>query len=334
MISSIDVAKLAGVYQSTVSRVMNNPQRVDPVKRARVEQAMLSLGYHPNLIARNLGSKTTQTIALISGTLQNDFFVESADSIVNYANNQGYKTLVYFENEGKLQELVDTVLGYKVDGILLSSIMLDDPVFAAIEKSGVPYVLFNRRPRNGGSYVVMDNELAAAMLTQHLLDMGHRSIAYISGHTNISTFYERKIGFEKAMKAADVPIRPDRMYFVDTAKAEIQKLTWTIMQDTQPPTAILCATDEMALSCMDALMQMGRSIPQDVSLAGFDDISISSHQAIQLTSVGQHKFKLGIMAAEHLLNKINKDIDPSLPYQLVLKPELFVRKTTGQVNPI
>src|SRR5690606_20476144 len=105
-------------------------------------------------IARSLVTKSTKTIALISGSLTNGFFVETTDSIINFATRHGYNTMVFFEESTKSKDVFYTALGNKVDGILLSTIMIDDPLFEEIEKSGIPYMFFNRRPRSGGNYVV------------------------------------------------------------------------------------------------------------------------------------------------------------------------------------
>ncbi|MDG0791222.1 LacI family transcriptional regulator [Cohnella ginsengisoli] len=142
MISSIDVAKKAGVSQATVSRVLNNPQSVKPETRMKVQQAMEQLQYVPNLIARSLVTNTTRTIALISGSLQNGFFAETTDSIVQFAKHKGYKTLVYFEDENKIPDLFDLIMSSKVDGVLLSLIKLDDPLVEQLERVKVPCVFF------------------------------------------------------------------------------------------------------------------------------------------------------------------------------------------------
>jgi DNA-binding LacI/PurR family transcriptional regulator len=330
MISSKDVAKLAGVSQATVSRVLNNSKSVKAETRKKVLQAMEILRYQPNLIARSLVTNSTKTIALISGTLKNGFFVETTDSIINLAMKHGYKTMVYFEGEAKLKDIFDTVMGNKVDGILLSSIKLDDPLFAEIERSGIPYMLFNRRPRNGGNYVVMDNVMAGELITKHLLDLGHERIAYITGEPNVSTFLERITGFENAMREFGVEIDPQLMFITNPTPTEVEKITWKLMNLDEPPTAIICATDAMALVCMDTIMSMGLSIPDDVSLVGIDDIKISSHRAIQLTSIGHHKFMMGEIAAENLIEMIQQGGLPKNPRQIVLKPELIVRKTTAR----
>ncbi|GAX89264.1 LacI family DNA-binding transcriptional regulator [Effusibacillus lacus] len=330
MVSSKDVAKMAGVSQSTVSRVLNNPASVKPVTRNKVLNAMKELSYHPNLIARSLVTNSTRTIALITGTLYNGFFVETTNSIINLATSRGFKTLVYFEGAMKLRDVFDSLRGQKVDGILLSSITLDDPMFEEIKRSQIPYMMFNRRPRDGGNYVVLDNLLAGEIITRHLLDLGHQRIAYISGETNVSTFFERKLGVQKALSEAGTSLQPELFHVIDTNPTDVEKVTLKLMHMSQPPTAILCATDAMAFACMDAILSLGLRIPDDVSLAGIDDISMASHHAIQLTSVGHHKFRMGEIAAENLIEMIEHGFSPDHPRQIVLQPELVIRKTTGR----
>jgi DNA-binding LacI/PurR family transcriptional regulator len=330
MNSSKDVAKTAGVSQATVSRVMNNPQSVKPLTRNKVLLAMEQLNYKPNLIARSLITNSTRTIALISGALNNGFFVETTDSIVHVATQHGYKTMVFFEGGADPKEVLDSILGNKVDGILMSNISLNDPLFDEVENSGIPYMFFNRRPQNGGNYVVLDNVMAGKMITKHLLDLEHKRIAYISGGTNVSTFYERKLGFENAMRAADVEVDPQLIQIIDTTSSEVEKATWNLMRMNNPPSSIIYATDAMALVGMDTIMSMGFRVPEDVSIAGIDDIKISSHQAVQLTSVAHHKFLMGEIAAETLIKMIQEGTKPKTPKQIVLKPEIIIRKTTSR----
>ncbi|MDF2964582.1 MAG: LacI family transcriptional regulator [Paenibacillus sp.] len=332
MVSSKDVAKLAGCSQPTVSRVLNNPESVHPETREKVLEAMKALNYQPNLAARSLVAKSTRTIALVSGPLKNNFFAESTDQVVSYAAERGYKTMVYFENEGSLNEILTTVKGYKVDGLIISCVKMDDPHFAQVEQMGIPCILFNRRHRSSCNYVVMDNETAGELLTKHLLNMGHRAIAYLSGYPDISTFYERLAGFERAITEAQAPVRQDLVHFIEPGAQEVQKLAWKLLQAPNPPTAIICVNDEMAIACMDVILQMGLMIPEQVCLAGFDDIGLASHQAIQLTSIGQHKFKMGEVAAEHLISMIESaaaDGKAKSQVQIKFKPELFVRRSTS-----
>lgn len=330
MVSSKDVAKVAGVSQSTVSRVLNNPESVKPETRDAVLRAMTELNYQPNLIARSLVTNSTRTIALITGTLYNGFYVETTTSIVNLATNRGYKTMVYFEEAMTLGDVINSIRGNTVDGILMSSIKLDDPIFEEMENSGIPYMLFNRRPRSGGNYVVLDNELAGEMITRHILDLGHEKVAYISGDINVSTHYERKIGFEKVMNEAGIPIEPRMVHIIDTKPSEVEKVTLKLMHMNDRPTAIICGSTAIAFSCMDAILSMGLRIPEDVSLAGMDHISMAAHHAIQLTTVGNLRFAMGEIAAENLIEMIEHKGMPEQPIQIVLQPELNIRKTTGR----
>jgi DNA-binding LacI/PurR family transcriptional regulator len=332
MTSSKDVAKLAGVSQATVSRVMNNPESVKPATRNKVLWAMEQLNYKPNLIARSLITKSTRTIALISGSLNNGFFVETTDSIVNLATQRGYKTMVFFEGGAKMKEIFDIVLGHKVDGILMSNITLDDPLFEEIEKSGIPYIFFNRRPRQGGNYVVLDNLQAGRLIAKHFLDLGHKRIAYVSGPLNFSTFHERILGFEMEMREANVGIDPELVFVIDPTASNVERTTWNLLQLKHPPTGIIYATDAMALIGMDTILSMGYRIPEDISIAGIDDIKIASHHAVQLTTVAHHKFSMGVIAAESLMKMIEEGDKVSTPLQIVLKPEIVVRKTTGRLK--
>jgi DNA-binding LacI/PurR family transcriptional regulator len=330
MVSSKDVAKAAGVSQSTVSRVLNNPETVKHATRDIVLHAMKELSYQPNLIARSLVTNSTRTIALITGTLYNGFYVETTTSIVNFATSRGFKTLVYFEEAMALNDVIDSIRGNRVDGILMSSIKLDDPILEELGKSGIPYMLFNRRPRSGGNYVVLDNYLAGEIITRHILDLGHARIAYISGDIKVSTHYERKMGFEKVMNEAGIPIEPSLSHIIETKPDEVEKVTLKLMHVANRPTAIICGSTAIAFSCMDAILSMGLRIPEDVSLAGMDKVSMASHHAIQLTTVGNRKFEMGEIAAENLIDRIERRATPNQPVQIVLQPELNIRNTTGR----
>lgn len=327
MVSSKDVAKLAGVSQATVSRVMNNPDIVKQQTRAKVLKAMKQLNYKPNLIARSLITNSTRTIGLISGSLNDSFFVETTDAIVHLATEHNYKTMVFFEGSAQPKEILDIVIGNKVDGILMSNITLDDPLFKEIEDSQIPYLFFNRRPRVGGNYVVLENIAAGEMITHHLLDLGHRRIAYLSGGMNLSTFYERKLGFEQAMHSRKIPIDPSLISIINPIGDDVAKTTWQLMQMQDPPTGIIYATDAMALIGIDTLLSMGYRIPEDVSIAGIDNIKAAEHHAIQLTTVSHQHFSMGEIAMETLIKIIEHK--ESLPTQIVLKPKIIVRKTTA-----
>lgn len=350
MVSSKDVAQIAKVSQATVSRVLNNPESVKDKTRERVMKAITELGYHPNLIARSLVTNSTSTIALISGPLKNGFFVETTDRIINLAMKLGFKTMVYFEDSAEMGDIFQSIMGNKVDGILLSSIKLNDPLQEIIEQSGIPYMYFNRRPQIGGNYVVIENLLAGEIIARHLLELGHCRIAYISGRINVSTFYERQVGLIKVLNQENI-YSSDLIFYTDTTASEVEEITLRLLKMDKPPTAIVCATDAMALICMETLLAQGLSIPADISLAGIDNIQISSHSAIRLTTVGIKEGSLGEIAAANLFGmiastkhntaevntlkqKMSTCITPeqSSLKQIVLQPVLIQRGTTGRAT--
>jgi DNA-binding LacI/PurR family transcriptional regulator len=330
MVSSKDVARVAGVSQATVSRVLNNPESVRPDKRAKVLEAIEKLDYQPNLIARSLVTNNTRTIAFISGSMRNNFFIDTMDSAINLANDRGYRTMIFFDGSEDMRDIWNTVKGHKVDGVLLSLIKLDDPIVQDIIQSEIPHMFLSRRPRQGGNYVVIDNSLAAELITTHIAELGHRRIGLLSGELCYSTFLERKNGFEKVMMEAGLPIENELIHYINTAKlTEIEKTVWKMMHLHEPPTAIICTSDSMAVACLDVLLGMGLRVPEDVSLTGIDDIKLASHQAFRLTTAGHRIFEIGEIAVENLLEMIEHE-EIKKARQIVLRPELIIRQTTAR----
>lgn len=331
MVSSKDVAKIANVSQATVSRVLNNKNVSNSTKK-RVLKAIKELGYQPNEIARSLVMKETKTIALVSGSLTNAFFVESANTIINTLREFGYQTMVFFEGEIKLEEIFNTIKRHRIDGILFSSIQLDAPVIKEIQQSGIPHVFYIRKPRSGGNFVVLNNTKAAEILTEHLLDLGHRRIAYISGELNVSTLAERKIGFENVFLQRDMKTSDDLTCFCQPDLKNIKTIVNKLVELPDPPTAFFCATDNIALHCLDVVLARGLRVPEDISIAGIDNSDIAAHHAIQLTSVSQQQSVISKTAAKLLVEVIKEKENMSkfqMNHQIVVEPKLEVRRSTG-----
>ena len=330
MVSSKDVAKLAGVSQSTVSRVLNGLPNVRPETRKKVEQAMQKLQYHPNLIARSLAMNRTRTIALISANLHNPFYAETTTAVIQLAAEKGYNTMVFLETMGDHCKLFELAVSHKVDGIIISSIHLDDPVFDLLIRSGTPYMQFNRKHRKGGNYVVLNNFLAGRLAVEHIIQLGHVRIGMIFGPLDISTFFERKEGCFQVLKEWGIDFDPALIKTVDTSREQTERATLDLLHMINPPTAILCATDHMAFYAMDTILSLGIKIPQDISLIGIDDIGIAAHQGIQLTTVAHYKYRMGELAVNHLIHMMESG-DMKHPRQIVLEPNLVVRKTTRRI---
>ncbi|CAM3849139.1 LacI family DNA-binding transcriptional regulator [Alkalicoccus chagannorensis] len=328
MVSSRDVAKHAGVSQSTVSRVLNDPSKVNDQIVKKVQEAIKALNYRPNSVARSLVSNRTRTIALISGPLHNPFFVETTTSIVNYAESKGYRTMVFFENTGENKPIYEEVLSERVDGILLSSIFRDDPIFDDLQNLDIPVIMYNRRHNKGGNFVEIDNMQSGRLAASHLLGLGHQHICVVGGPDHTSTFYGRKQGFleeYKTLTGTEVP--PSFIKDTNTTEGAVHESIVEVMSCTPPPSAIFAATDAIAIYVMDKLQQMGFHVPEDVSVCGMDNVTLAKHQSFQLTSIGHKGPKnLGLISAEYLIEMMENPSEQQV--QITLEPVLYDRKTT------
>ena len=326
MVSSKDVAKHAGVSQTTVSRVLNTPHLVKEKTYKKVMRVIDEMSYIPNGNARSLVRQKTGTIALISGPLSNPFFVDTTTSIVNYASQFGYKVNVHFATNSNFEETYSSVFENKVDGIILSSILIEDPFYTKIVKSGIPFVLFNRKHGSNEYFVEMDNEQAGEIATRHLLELGHKNISWVGGPLNMSTFKGRYNGYLKALGESALKLEPEKIFFTNATKEELAEVFLKIEKMENKPTAICAATDAIAISLMHFFISAGYKIPDDISILGIDNVELSSHASISLTTVGiTLSTGLGQLAIEKLIHMIEEK--DSTNVQITEGVKLFERKT-------
>ncbi|SES94521.1 LacI family transcriptional regulator [Salinibacillus kushneri] len=331
MTSSKDVASYAGVSQTTVSRVLNSPEKVNQKTLNKVKRAMEELNYRPNSIARSLVNKKTRSIALLSGPLHNPFFVETTTSIVNYAKAKGFNINVHFENFGDNMSIYEDVLNHQVDGIILSSILYEDPVYKELQKLDIPFMMFNRKHREKGNYVEMDNFQAGRLATQHLINLNHKNIVWLGGPLTMSTFKGRYDGFKQVSNEYGMDVNDNHIFITDTSKQDIFEKTSHIMSRKHRPTAIFAGTDSIAIYVIDFLIQKGYRVPEDISVIGVDNVELSRHHSFQLTTVGIiDETNLGQIAIEKLIDLINlrEAYNTSEFVQETVKTKLYNRSTT------
>ena len=327
MVSSKDVAKSAGVSQTTVSRVLNTPELVKPKTVQKVMQAIKELNYIPNENARLLVQNKTGTIALLSGPLHNPFFVDTTTAIVNYANSCGYKVDVQFVNDEKISQVYAKFLERKVDGLILSCIFSDDPFFKQLENLNIPFITYNRKHKTGRFFVEIDNEQAGYLAAKHLIDLGHKKIAWIGGTQEVSTYANRFFGVQRALKEAGIQLLDDYIYHTDTMKKNIEIVIDKLTKLRNRPTAIIGGADSIALMVMDSCLQKQLIIPKDISIIGIDNVEIAKHGRINLTTVGDiEESNLGLIAIKELIEKIeNKN---NCCVEITKSVKLFNRETT------
>ncbi|MBI0579521.1 LacI family DNA-binding transcriptional regulator [Neobacillus cucumis] len=332
-VTADDVARKAGVSQSTVSRVLNNYPFIKEATREKVLTAISELGFTRDEIARSLVEKKTRSIGLILGDISNPFFAESAGVIIEQAQKLKYDVVICNtnHNDENLEKSINTLIGKRVDGILVASVKRDDTKVQQLHDKGFPIVLYNSSIDDPmANFVVIDNIRGAKMAVEHLLELGHKKIAYIAGPFKYLTTYQRYIGYKEAISENGLTLEQDFVYNGDFSYQKIFEFTKELLTKKNRPTAFLAVSDQMALAILDAATSLNLKIPEDVSVIGFDDISLASNQFIGLTTVSQHMEVMASVALEKLVDLIDHESDAFDPVQIVLKPELKIRKTTAK----
>lgn len=330
MVSSKDVAKLAGVSQATVSRVLNTPELVKKNTLEKVMNAINDLSYIPNAHARSLVQNKTGTIALLSGPLHNPFFVDTTTAIVNYASEMDYKIQVQFVNDKKLSEAYTTAFEQKVDGIILSCILNDDPIFEKLIRMKIPFITYNRKHQNNEYFVEIDNYDAGYLSAKHMIEQGHKNIAWVGGPLNVSTFSNRYLGFLQAIQDFQIHIPEEYKIITDTTKQSISDSFYKLLHLQQRPTAICAGSDSLALNLIDDATSENLLVPEDLSIIGIDNVNLSQHSLINLTTIGSTSGKnLGYLAIEKLVDMINNKDNSCV--KITEPVRLFARSTTRKL---
>jgi LacI family transcriptional regulator len=325
-----DVAKLAGVAPITVSRVINNSGYIADKTRQKVEAAIVELGYVPNILARSLKSKRTNTLALVFTDITNPFFTILARGVEDTASVAGFNVIFCNTDESQEKEdnYIQLLLQKQVDGILLVPAGSNTKSIQIIQEQNTPLVVLDRRiPNTNVDIVRGDSEGGAKRLTQHLIDLGHRRIVILGGPCNVSTAKDRLMGYKKAME--ENGLKDHIMsYYGGFSQASGHELTRMIFANDPKPTAIFAANNLVAIGALRALHEMGFKVPDDVALVSFDDIPENLTVVPFMTVVSQPSYELGKTATELLISRIKNDSD--LDYQEIVFPvEFFKRASSG-----
>lgn len=328
-ITSIDVANLAGVSQSSVSRAFNPGSGLAEETRQKVLEAARELGYTPNAIARSLTSRSTNIIGIVMANPSSPFYSQILVDFTNGLQRRGRQTLLFNAEPGHdIDDILSRVLEYQVDGLIITAATISSEMADQCAKKGTPVILFNRYVLGANvSAVCCDNVEGGRVIANYLLDSGHRNIAYMAGVGNASTTIDRLKGFEDRLRERGVIdfVTEYGDYSYESGYEAAKRL---LLKDN-PPDAIFCANDIMALGAMDAArFELGLKIPEDVSIVGFDDIPTAAWPTYSLTTIHQ-PLKEMVDATIELLEKRLED--PSLEPVLKLFPgELIERSSVGQ----
>jgi DNA-binding LacI/PurR family transcriptional regulator len=285
-ITSIDVARKAGVSQSTVSRVFSPSARVSAEKRERVLEAARELGYSPNAIARSLSMQQTDIIGLVMANLNSPFYPYVLDKFLAQLQADGKRVLLFTVAESQdIDEMLPLIMQHRVDALIITSATLSSAMSARCVEMGIPVILFNRYVvEDDVSAVCCDNFNGGRAVADLLLDTGHQQMVYMAGTADTSTNIDREKGFTERLRerGAQATIYPGK-YSYDSGYENGK----TLFASDDTPDAIFCANDIMAIGCLDAARDLGVSVPDEVSVVGFDDIPMASWSAYSLTTVSQ-----------------------------------------------
>lgn len=325
--TSIDVARAAGFSQSTVSRALRGDASVSRATRERIEQAAASLGYVPMESGRNLSTRATKRVGIVAPDLTNQFYPELIEPTRRALDRHGYRTILIPATDEDEQGLRSLANG-SVDGVIFMNALLGDRLPNLVASRGVPTVLVNRElDQTSLDTSVVDNYRGAQLVADLMVSLGHQRIGAILGPSETSTSRDREAGFR--MQLADHGIAlPSVLMFrglfsYETGSQGIDAL----LAVREPPTAIFCLNDVVAVGALSALHRHGLTPGQDVTVVGFDDISMASWDVFSLTTVRCGLVTLAESAVDLLLRRI---ADPSREQaRVVTPPELVLRSSHG-----
>lgn len=312
-VTAFDVARLAGVSQSAVSRVFTPGASASKATVEKVRAAAEQLGYRPDPLARAMITGRTRIIGLVVAYLDNQFYPVAIELLSRALQEKGYHVLVFMAENSteRVPEVMQELLDYQVDGIITASVAMTNDLTARCRSAGIPVVMFNRgQDAEGLSEVTSDNLAGGRRAAQHLIDTGHRRIAHIMGWQGASTGRDRAQGFRAALDAAGLSpfAMIDGMYSRDVASDATRRL----FAGPQHPDAIFVGNDHMAFAVMDTLrFELGLSIPKDVSVIGYDDVPLAAWASYNLTTIRQPVRRMVEATVEILLNQLGGETKPA-----------------------
>ena len=330
-----DIARIAKVSHTTVSRALNNQSRIRNDTKERILSIAKELNYRPNFVSRSLVMRRSKTLGLVITTIANPFYTELAKGIEATSRRLGYNIILCSTQSdlGTEKLYIDMLRSKGVDGIIFTSAHMGDPNIIELAEEGFPIVLVNRRTyhstvREKVDYVGVDNIQGGFLAVEHLIKLGHCRIGIIGGSSESSVGFERIEGGKKALAAYDLKQKDDYFLEGDFLKESGYRGGISFVRMAEPPTAIFAANDYMALGAYQAVIEEGTRVPEDMAIVGFNDIEFTAMKGIELTTIGQKKYEMGSLSVETLVEKIEgRKVGPSK--EVILKPELIIRRTCG-----
>lgn len=332
-----DIAKIAGVSISTVSLALNDSKRVSAKTLHKIEQAIRETGYKVDQVASSLKSGSSKLIGVVTGDVANPFFGRLLNQIQSCAIEKGHLVIVSASRGVPLHEgqILDFLAGQRVAGILLSPHGKDQEFIDHINRLRMPTVLFDHKVDGMNTdFVGSDNILASAMLTEHLIRLGHERIALLAGEKGLYSADQRTEGFYKTMQSAGLDVDEnlvfDAKYDGELAYAETMRL----LTCAQPPSAIVAANNVMALGALQAIQNLGFRCPEDISLTCIDDVPWSDVIQPKLTMAVQPIEEIGKLASAMLFERIEAPHREIEPRAAITAPKLVIGNSCARPKEV
>jgi LacI family transcriptional regulator, galactose operon repressor len=327
-----DVARLSGVSPMTVSRVINESERVSPETRRRVEQAISELGYVPSRLARGLSRQRTGTLAVIVPDVANPFFTAIVRAAEEVARRADYNVILC-DTRADLsveRDVIEELLAHRVEGGVIAPVSdRSDTHLRRLAEFGVPFVLIDRTvPGVDCDVVLGDSSGGARKLVEHLLSLGHRRIGFIVESDDVSTARDRRRGYEEALNAAGIALEPALVANATADPSGGSAGMSRLLELEERPTAVFTVNNLAAVGAIEAVRAAGLEVPDDIALVCFDDIEYASRLYPFLTAMEQPAQTLGTLGTQLLLERI-EGRGPERRHEVVLPGEFIIRKSCG-----
>jgi len=331
------VAKEAGVSSQTVSRVINNRQEITPETRQHVQDVIKRLGYRPNAIARSLSQRRSHTLGVVTSGLEYYGPSHILVGVEQGANREGlsiFLNLLHQPESENIGPIVNSLMSRQVEGIIWAAPEIGNNrswFHESIHQLEIPVIFLSTQPRDDLNVVEIDNRSGAYMATQHLLERGYRKIGLITGPLTWWAAGERRRGWEEALTTAGIPFSDAQVVEGDWSAESGERGLHELLEKSPDVEAVFASNDQMALGLMQAARSLGKRIPQDLAVVGFDDIPESAFYYPPLTTIRQGLYELGQAAVKTFVSirEAERRGEPASSAQTVwLQPQLVIREST------
>lgn len=325
-----DVAREAGVSIATVSKILNGKGKISPSTKRRVLEVIERLGYQPNLLASALTGKRTYTFGLLIPDVANPFFAEVARSVEDRGQALGFTVILCSTDnrDDRLARYLAVLRQKRVDGLIIGTGVDDPRLLAALKEEGLPFTLIARDlPSLPVTSVRVDDFVGGYLAAQHLLELGHRKMVVLTESMTVMSSQERVRGFRQALEEAGVAFADVAVHTCAARVDEGRRKALKVLDAADRPTAIFAGNDLIAIGVLQAAKEKGMTVPDDLSVVGFDNTVLGTICDPPLTTVAQPIEEMGKQVVDLLLRELGGEAE--VKQRVILRPELIVRASTA-----